>query len=368
MLVFSPRAKVAKRPEGMHREVFALMYNDNKDAPPLLQTDTGSGYKKAKARLGMKRVRKWEWTAFKNPARTDGAVFHHWRRVADDQKEYPFAKFNKQLSIVNYTVTEYNTHLRSNQAKWSKAQTDHLFDLARRFDLRFIVMADRWDRANFGTKTVEDLKERYYEVVGVLSKIKGSADKKTFTYDAEHERKRKEQMKKLLDRTPKDIEEELMLLNERKKIEARKKERDRKTQVLQKLISQADQQGETPPTPTASRKHEKKITKKKLQNQVRPSRVDFVVNAVESAGIKFNDLRGTGVSARSQKMKLPANVGQKKAKALEQALNEFKLGKLADSERRLFRSNQDVFFQITPPHRQKIFASLSTNYVQTWCC
>lgn len=47
--------------------------------------------------------------------------------------------------------------------------------------------------------------------------------------------------------------------------------------------------------------------------------------AVESAGIKFNDLRGTGISARSQKMKLPANVGQKKAKALEQALLEYKL-------------------------------------------
>lgn len=47
----------------MHREVFALLYNDNKDAPPLLPTDTalgiGSGYKQTKARLGMKNVRKW---------------------------------------------------------------------------------------------------------------------------------------------------------------------------------------------------------------------------------------------------------------------------------------------------------------------
>lgn len=156
----------------MHREVYALLYNDNKDAPPLMQTDTGSGYKQVKARLGMKNVRKWEWTPFKNPARTDGAIFHHWRRVADDQKEYPFAKFNKQLNIVSYTINEYNTHLRTNQSKWSKAQTDHLFDLAKRFDLRFVVMADRWDRANHGTKTVEDLKERYYEVVGLLAKVR----------------------------------------------------------------------------------------------------------------------------------------------------------------------------------------------------
>lgn len=34
-------AKAVKRPEGMHREVFALLYNDNNDLPPLLPTDTG---------------------------------------------------------------------------------------------------------------------------------------------------------------------------------------------------------------------------------------------------------------------------------------------------------------------------------------
>lgn len=171
MFEYSTRTKALKRPEGMHREVYALLYNDNKDAPPLMQTDTGSGYKQIKARLGMKNVRKWEWTPFKNPARADGAIFHHWRRAADDQKEYPFAKFNKKLNIVSYTNNEYNANLRTNHSKWSKAQTDHLFDLARKYDLRFVVMADRWDRANFGTKTVEDLKERYYEVVAILTKV-----------------------------------------------------------------------------------------------------------------------------------------------------------------------------------------------------
>lgn len=35
-------AKTVRRPEGMHREVFALLYNDNKDLPPLLPTDTGN--------------------------------------------------------------------------------------------------------------------------------------------------------------------------------------------------------------------------------------------------------------------------------------------------------------------------------------
>uniref|UniRef100_A0AAG5DJP5 DNA methyltransferase 1-associated protein 1 n=1 Tax=Anopheles atroparvus TaxID=41427 RepID=A0AAG5DJP5_ANOAO len=331
------RKIVAKRPEGMHREVFALLYNDNKDAPPLLPTDTVSGYKKTKARLGMKKVRPWEWAPFVNPARTDGAVFHHWKRASDEQKEYPFAKFNKQLDIPSYTLNEYNAHLKT--TKWTKQQTDHLFDLAKRFDVRFIIMCDRWERANYGIKSVEDLKERYYEVVGILNKVRNNGtEKKIYVFDAEHERRRKEQLKKLFDRTPKQVEEEQQLLNELKKIEARKKERERKTQDLQKLISQADQQQtehhqkeqqqqhpQHQHQNTTQKKQDKKLNKKKIQQQPRTSKVDSVVSAVESAGIKFTDLRGTGVSLRSQKMKLPANVGQKKAKALELALQEFKV-------------------------------------------
>ena len=30
----------------------------------------------------------------------DGAIFHHWRRVADEGKDYPFARFNKVSSII----------------------------------------------------------------------------------------------------------------------------------------------------------------------------------------------------------------------------------------------------------------------------
>ena len=48
-----------------------------------------------KAKLGRRHVRAWKWVAFTNPARTDGALLHHWRRAADEAKEYPFARFNK---------------------------------------------------------------------------------------------------------------------------------------------------------------------------------------------------------------------------------------------------------------------------------
>lgn len=332
---FGPRER--KRPEGMHREVFALLYNDKNDAPPLLPTDTGNGYKQVKAKLGLRRVRPWAWTSFTNPARADNAVFYHWRRVADEPKEYPFAKFNKQISVVSFTDAEYNAHLQSET--WSRAETDHLFDLGKRFDLRFIIMADRWDQTIGKARTVEDLKERYYEICGSLERVRGGTDKKIYVFDAEHERKRKDQLDKQFRRTSEQMEEEQGLVNELKKIEARKRDRERKTQDLQKLISQADSQAET------ARKADKKLPKKKLHHPTRPSRIDpsvssknhnfllgwidiFVFQTLEITGIKFPDFKNSGVSLRSQRIKLPANIGQKKTKAIEQSLQELQIGKI----------------------------------------
>ncbi|CAH0395496.1 unnamed protein product [Bemisia tabaci] len=306
--VLTPRS--SRRPEGMAREVFALLYNDNKDAPPLLPTDTGQGYKQTKAKLGMRKVRPWEWTPFTNPARTDGAVFHHWRRVADEGKEYPFAKFNKKVPIPTYTDAEYAQHLQSDW--WTKAETDHLFSLCRQFDLRFIVIQDRYDEKKFQKRSVEDLKERYYSICSILHKVRKLPGAEPKAFDADHEKRRKEQLARLYNRTPEQVEEEMTLMTEYRKIEARKRERDKKTQDLQKLITAADNQSD-------GTKSEKKTVARKKFTQVRP-KIDTSV--IETAGIKFPDCKSSGVSVRSQRMKLPASVGQKKMKAIEQMLQE----------------------------------------------
>lgn len=56
----------------------------------------------------------------------------------------------------------------------------------------------------------------------------------------------------------------------------------------------------------------------------------LVIQVVETAGIKFPDMKTSGVFVRSQKMKLPANVGQKKMKAIEQMLQELNIGKFLE--------------------------------------
>ncbi|KAM7014182.1 DNA methyltransferase 1-associated protein 1 isoform X2 [Ammospiza caudacuta] len=244
-----------KRPEGMHREVYALLYSDKKDAPPLLPSDTTQGYRTVKAKLGSKKVRPWKWMPFTNPARKDGAMFYHWRRAAEEGKDYPFARFNKTVQVPVYSEQEYQMYLHDDA--WTKAETDHLFDLARRFDLRFVVIHDRYDHQQF------------------------------------------------------KVAEEEYLIQELRKIETRKKEREKRTQDLQKLITAAD-------TTTEQRRAERKAPKKKL-----PQKKETEKPAVpETAGIKFPDFKSAGVTLRSQRMKLPSSVGQKKIKALEQMLME----------------------------------------------
>ncbi len=49
---------------------------------------------------------------------------------------------------------------------WSREETDNLFDLCEQFDLRFIIIADRFTPP----RTVEELKGRYYSGI-VHSKL-----------------------------------------------------------------------------------------------------------------------------------------------------------------------------------------------------
>lgn len=68
-------------------------------------------------------------------------------------------------------------------------------------------------------------------------KARGTNLSQGLRYDAAHERRRKQQLSLLYGRTKDQVEEEQRLIMELRKIEARRKERERKKQDLQKLIS-----------------------------------------------------------------------------------------------------------------------------------
>lgn len=70
---------------------------------------------------------------------------------------------------MTYTDAEYQQHLSGDN--WSRSETDHLMELAKRFDMRFVVMHDRWNRDKFPKRSVEDLKERYYNISNTLVRV-----------------------------------------------------------------------------------------------------------------------------------------------------------------------------------------------------
>ena len=154
-------------------------------------------------------VDKWVWHSFNNPAREDGVQMFHWMKQKEVSEPYPFARFNKKARVVTYTDEEYKKAVQLMSSDWDKLETDVLFDLGQRFNLRFIVMADRFagelqervDKINcemearavaaiktrrrevkavqkriVKDRTVDELKDRYYSVAREILKLRGEVD------------------------------------------------------------------------------------------------------------------------------------------------------------------------------------------------
>lgn len=347
-----------RKPEGMHRELFALLNTSDSDAP-LLPTDFAISsqtacYKQVRADLGIKKPRNWIWTPFLNPARKDHLQLCHWRRITDPNeqpKEYQFAKLNVRIDthIPKYDDREYNQFLICDQ--WTKEETDYLMEMCTRFDLRFGVIHDRWDRKRFPVeRTIEDLKERYYFAYNQLAKARAFVEPPKFKeYDAQHERKRKQQLSNLYNRTKEQIEEETYLINEMKRIETKKRDREKKTQDLQKIMDAASRSAPehnrrseaAHHTPTVGRPSGSGMRgmpgRRPGRGAGRPSRDSIASQTphisgtaaslleASTVGIKFPDFKTSGTSLRSQRLKLPTSLGTKKMKALEQMIQELGL-------------------------------------------
>nr|PNR59390.1 hypothetical protein PHYPA_002181 [Physcomitrium patens] len=143
---------VVKKPDGVHREVYALTGG----LPPIMPTLDPASTKKRPAPT--KKI-SWQWLSFSTTARTDNLQLYHWVQVMDGLQpsgDYAFAKYNKGVNGVRYTDEEYNQLLVD--PNWSREETDRLFDMCEQFDLRFIIIADRFS----SPCTIEELKHRYY--------------------------------------------------------------------------------------------------------------------------------------------------------------------------------------------------------------
>ncbi|EED23808.1 DNA methyltransferase 1-associated protein DMAP1 [Talaromyces stipitatus ATCC 10500] len=251
---------VEKRPEGITRELYALL---GEKAPPISLTEN-----KYKLKKSNRRAAPWRMTEFTNEARRDGLVLRHWQRRTDTNKTlkplddtamdvdehatdgaqqstqpYMFAKYNVKAQVPKrYTDDQYQRHLQSDD--WSREETDYLMNLVEEYDLRWVIIADRYDfqpeisentEANAtalvtakSVRTMEQMKARYYTVAAnmlalehppsEMSEAEFALHEKMMKFDPERERVRKELAALQLNRTADEVREEGILLEELKRI------------------------------------------------------------------------------------------------------------------------------------------------------
>jgi DNA methyltransferase 1-associated protein 1 len=180
------------------------------------------------------KVTHWVWSKFNNPARSDNFKFSHWQRIEDIDKDYEYAQFNKKINLVEYNDEDYERLIRHLNPSWSKEETDYLWDLCRRFDLRFPVIHDRYDYQN---RTIEELKDRYYSVARRLLEERKIFDHPIIKsgYNYEQEMKRRAYLERTIVKTKEDTQQENDLLKQAEEIE-NKLEKLQKTENVEKNL------------------------------------------------------------------------------------------------------------------------------------
>lgn len=168
---------------------------------------------------------------------------YHWTKVYT-VPDYRFAKNNRTIKMLRFTDEEYNALLQKDS--WSRSQTDRLFDLCTCYDLRFLVVHDRFtappltDQVSWAMleaerkeiesgdskliasnqKTVEDLKDRFYTIQAKLKEARTGVPAEGIKYDVNHEIQRKQGAALLCSRTKAEELELARLLAERRTLSA----------------------------------------------------------------------------------------------------------------------------------------------------
>ncbi|PWN20577.1 hypothetical protein BCV69DRAFT_282786 [Microstroma glucosiphilum] len=263
-----PTQKTKSKPkiDGITRELHALL-GDNAPSLAVAHTEAramlgqdGAGGAARGFRPKFKRKEKkatgWQWKPFKNPARPDDLVLYHWvpakegessKTTTDPQsaeKDYSHAVFNTSSGVYTYSSDEYSQHLRDDD--WTREETDYLIELCTMYDLRFVIIADRWDFPATAHKhrTMEDLKARYYAICRRLIRSRISVEDmesrtrllQTYAFDKNAEVERKQALARLFTRTPAQLAEEEALYVEARRLEQQEAKFSADREDLLKLL------------------------------------------------------------------------------------------------------------------------------------
>ncbi|RXK41024.1 hypothetical protein M231_01655 [Tremella mesenterica] len=238
-----------KKPEGLSRELYALI-GDN--APSLAEAQASLAAVKYRNRPKANTVvSKWQQATFTPASREPSLRLKHWIKadVQDDPVVSYFGQFNHSgPSVMEYSQYEYDQFL--SDPSWTPHETAYLFDLLRAYDLRFVVIADRYeysgskDDGSPAKRSIEDIKERYYSICRRLVRSRTATDLRsqqqqleTYSFDKSREIRRKQYASELFHLTAREIAEEEALYVEVKRMEqVQKRYRSDRDQLLRSII------------------------------------------------------------------------------------------------------------------------------------
>jgi DNA methyltransferase 1-associated protein 1 len=119
---------------------------------------------------------------FQNVARTDDLVLKHWVKASmPEDLDYPFARFNVSCEVTPVcTKEEFEKVLATHKDAaiphpWNFDDTVHLLQLCKRYELRWVVLADRFQSVTGSSKqnrTLEDMKYWYHEATRLLTELR----------------------------------------------------------------------------------------------------------------------------------------------------------------------------------------------------
>jgi DNA methyltransferase 1-associated protein 1 len=139
--------------------------------------------------------------------------------------------------MIEYTDEEYEKYLTDLDLTWTKEETDYLWDLCKQFDLRFIVIHDRYDDKY--CRSIENLKNRYYTVSRKILEERKHFDHPIINsgYSYEQEMKRRACLERLINKSKDELEKEEETFKKAQEIEEKIEKIEKVENNLKALVS-----------------------------------------------------------------------------------------------------------------------------------
>ena len=214
-----------KKQTGLKRELIKLIGG----VPSIVERSTHKVVKRSN----------WVWSKFSNPSRKDKLQLEHWQRKEDVGKEYD-TSYNRSIEIVEFTKDEYDKLIKPNDRNWNYEQTMYLWDLIKQYQLKFVIIFDRFDEKTYGERTVESLKDRYYSVARTILEHRRLFDHPIIKsgYNYEQEIKRRKKKKKTMNKSFAELKEENYIMEMAENLNKKMEKNENFEKVLNQKLSE----------------------------------------------------------------------------------------------------------------------------------